>query len=153
MPDPANPQTPAKFRAPWMILAPLALVAGAFLALRTAPGAPPDDPTPPPPSAAAAALLGDLDAGARLGDFEVEAVVGPGAEGRDPQAILVHVRRGDARLAVTIMPRDASEHTPPMRTETHDLFFGHLQPEDARLDPGATDTLLTAVAELVRAHE
>jgi hypothetical protein len=131
----------------------VAVAVAAVVALRPAHEAPPVTDTTPQPTAAATALLGDLNAGSMLGDFEVESIVGPGAEGRDPQAILIHVRSGDARLAVTIMPRETSEHTPPMQTAAHDLFFGHLQPEEARLDPGATDALLTAVAELVRAHE
>ncbi|MEZ4384553.1 MAG: hypothetical protein R3A79_24710 [Nannocystaceae bacterium] len=155
MTEPAPATTPPR-RTLRRVLTLLACVAAVVLIVLALTLRPESGPTPAPrlpPTAEAAALLGDLDAGATIGAFEVEAIVGPGAEGRDPEAILIHVRAADTRLAVTILPRGAAEHPAPAQTERHDLFFGHLSPDDAPLDAPAVDALLADVAEIVRAHE
>jgi len=138
----------------WLLPLVLAAAATIYLLLRTAP-APPEEPAPmfPPPTPIAALLLGDLEPGATVADFTVDGIEGPGAQDQDDAAILVHLHRGDMRLAITIAPHGALEHNPPAQTAAHDLFFGHLQPDDAVLAPETSTALLDAFHARVSANE
>jgi hypothetical protein len=99
------------------------------------------------------ALLGDLEPGTPIAGFIVDGVEGPDAEGRDPEAILVHLHRDEIRLAITVVPHGTLGHNPPAQTARHDLFFGHLRPDDAVLDAEDSAPLLAAFEAIVVAHE
>ncbi|HFE46279.1 MAG TPA: hypothetical protein ENJ18_12410 [Nannocystis exedens] len=139
---------------PWLLPLLLAIATALYLLLRPAP--PPEPvgiPSFPPATATAVALLGDLDTGSTVAGFRVDGIEGPGAEGRNDTAILVHLSQHELRLAITIVPRGAESHNPPAHTAHYDLFFGHLQPDDARLDAEPIGALLDAFTARVRAHE
>ena len=153
-----NPATAKKAEAwrlpPWLLPLLLAIATALYLLLRPAP--PPEPvgiPSFPPATATAVALLGDLDTGSTVAGFRVDGIEGPGAEGRSEAAILVHLSQHELRLAITITPRGAESHNPPAHTAHYDLFFGHLQPDDAHLDAEPIGALLDAFTERVRAHE
>ncbi len=148
--------TPERARrfAPWLFgLALLAAATVGYVLLRPTP--PPTAVTSsfPPASAIAVALLGDLEPGTPIAGFIVDGVEGPDAEGRDPEAILVHLHRDEIRLAITVVPHGTLGHNPPAQTARHDLFFGHLRPDDAVLDAEDSAPLLAAFEAIVVAHE
>ncbi len=158
--EPANTEPvntgPASTRRlpPWLLPLLLATATVLYVLLRPAPpSAPTGTASFPPATAAAVALLGDLDTGSTVAGFRVDGIEGPGAEGQDAAAILVHLSHNELRLAITIAPRGALDHNPPAQTAEHDLFFGHLQPDDADLKAEEVGALLDAFKARVSAHE
>ncbi len=146
--------SPARGVAPWLVPLLLGAATLVYLLLRPEPPPPPSDtPSFPPASATAVAILGDLEPGTPIAGFIVDGVEGPGVEGQDAEAILVHLHRDRIRMAITIAPRGALDYNPPTQTARYDLFFGHLQPDDAVLEAEDSVPLLDAFEAIVVARE
>ena len=150
--DPAS--DPGRRLVPWLVPLLLAAATLIYVLLRPEPApAPTRTPSFPPASATAVAILGDLQPGTPIAGFIVDGVEGPGVEGQDAEAILVHLHRDEIRLAITVAPRGALNYNPPTQTAAYDLFFGHLQPDDAVLDAEDSAPLLKAFEAIVIANE
>ncbi|MCB9702843.1 MAG: hypothetical protein H6711_13185 [Myxococcales bacterium] len=127
----AAPKSPRPAIPRWLLPALLAVAAVAYLVLREPPPPPADAAPPsfPPPSLEARAILGELAVGDSVGPFVVDGIEGPGVEGQEAAAILVHLSRPGVRMAISIAPRGAIEHPAPEQSARHDLYFGHVQPD------------------------
>ena len=145
---------PAPRFPPWLVPLLLATATVGYLLLRPTP-APPSTKTPSfgPASASAVAILGTIEPGTSIAGFIVDGVEGPGVEGQDAEAILVHLHRDEIRMAITVAPRGSLDHNPPTQTARYDLFFGHLQPDDAVLEAEDFVPLLDAFEAIVVANE
>lgn len=106
-----------------------AALAGIALRPPPRPLAPAGLAAPGPGSAAARGLVGGLGVGDRVAGFEVEGIAGTPADG-----VHVHLRRGEVRLVVSIVPRGSEPHAPPSQSAHYDLFFGHVRPERPDLE-------------------
>ncbi len=137
----------------WARVASPGLVAAAALVgigVRPPPGqlAPAGRAAPGPGSAAARGLLGGLGVGDRVAGFEVEGIAGTPADG-----VHVHLRRGEVRLVVSIVPRGAEPHAPPSQSAHYDLFFGHVRPERPDLEGHEVGAALGELSARVIANE
>ncbi len=145
---------PTRRIAPWLAPLLLGIATLVYLLLRPEPAPPPSGlPSFPPASATAVAILGELEPGTPIAGFIVDGVEGPGVEGQDADAILVHLHRDEIRMAITIAPRGSLDHNPPTQTARYDLFFGHLQPDDAVLEAEDSVPLLDAFEAIIVARE
>lgn len=151
----AAPQSPRPAIPRWLLPALLAVAAVAYLVLREPPPPPADAAPPsfPPPSLEARAILGELAVGDSVGPFVVDGIEGPGVEGQEAAAILVHLSRPGVRMAISIAPRGAIEHPAPEQSARHDLYFGHVQPEGADLKGEEINAALVDLRDRVAANE
>ncbi|HRI10798.1 MAG TPA: hypothetical protein PKW35_23425, partial [Nannocystaceae bacterium] len=89
-----------------------------------------------------------LGVGDRVAGFEVEGIAGTPADG-----VHVHLRRGEVRLVVSIVPRGAEPHAPPSQSAHYDLFFGHVRPERPDLEGHEVGAALGELSARVIANE
>ena len=96
----------------------------------------------------AIALLDGLRVGDRVAGWTVLGIDGPREE-----AIRIDYAHGDVRFAITVSPLGTVPDSPPMHTDLYAIYYGHVQPDGAKVPPAAVKALLADTARRLRKTE
>lgn len=103
---------------------------------------------PPKASAEARALLGGLREGERLVGWTVEAIDGP-----HDGVIRIDLRRDRVGFSLMVAKKGTLEEPPPVETEAHAIYYGHVDPPDTRLPANTIRATTNALGNRIRATE
>ena len=102
----------------------------------------------PQMSAEGCALLGGLEVGERLMGWTVRALDGP-----HESMLRIDLERDGVSFALMVAAKGSSPESPPVITERHAIYYGHVQPPETTLPDGTIRATTHALARRIRAQE